>query len=92
MKKFVAILVLMLTLVTPMTVKTAEAREAGAGVLSLVLPGAGEWYNSGFRGSFPWAECIIGKICCLVGLSSMFDAAAGKGDEKIRLDFWSAPK
>ena len=92
MKKIITIFALTLMLTTPILSKTAEAREAGAGIISLVLPGSGEWYNSGFKGAFPWAECIIGKICCLVGLSSMFDAAAGKGNGDIRLDFWSAPK
>jgi len=91
MKKVVTIFALTLMLSTPVLVKQAEAREAAAGVLSLVMPGTGEWYNSGFKGSFPWGECIIGKICCLVGLSSMFDAAAGKTNDSLRLDFWSSP-
>lgn len=92
MKKMVTVFALAMMLATPMFAKPAEAREAAAGILSLVVPGSGEWYNGGFKGSFPWGECIIGKICCLVGLSSMFDAAAGKSNDGMRIDFWSAPK
>ncbi|OVE75209.1 hypothetical protein BVX97_05195 [bacterium E08(2017)] len=71
-----------------------EASDAGAAVvLSAVLPGTGEWYNSGFQGSYPFTECICGVICPLVQLSSMFDAAAGKKTvDELRFDFWTAPK
>ena len=75
----------------------AQARPAvpgakeGSVVLSLVLPGAGEWLNRDFAGSFPLVECIGGYICCFIQLSSALDAAAGDRSEKIRIDFWSKP-
>ena len=70
----------------------AEKDAGAAGLLSAILPGTGEWYNSGFTGSYPWAECITGAICPLIQLSSIFDAVAGKTDSSaIRIDFWSAP-
>ena len=72
----------------------AQAGDAGAAtILSAVLPGTGEWYNSDFEGSYPFAECCVGVICPLVQISSMFDAAAGKADKDVmRIDFWVAPK
>lgn len=92
MKKVMVMFMVALLLVMPLVVKTAGAKDLGAAaVLSGTLPGAGEWYNNDFRGSFPWGECIIGYICCLVKVSSMMDAAAGKSNPDIRLDFWSVP-
>lgn len=71
----------------------ASAKDTGAAtILSVVLSGSGEWYNRDFKGEFPWGECILGEICCLVKISSAFDAAAGKTDKEIRLDFWSKPQ
>ena len=70
----------------------AEGDLAAAAIVSLMFPGAGEWYNTGFKGGFPWGECIIGTICPCVRWSSMMDAAAGKKNDKMRLAFWSAPK
>ena len=63
----------------------------GAVVLSLVMPGTGEWLNRDFAGSFPVSECVFGYICCFVTLSSSLDAAAGDRSEKVRLDFWTKP-
>jgi hypothetical protein len=59
--------------------------------LSSSMPGMGEWYRSGFTGSFPWIECIIGSICPCVRLASIVDAAAGKTDDRMRFAFWSSP-
>ena len=56
--------------------------------LSILMPGVGEWYNSGFSGGFPFVECIVGTICPCIHLASMFDAAAGKTDSGFRVDFW----
>lgn len=89
MKKFMFLAVLCSMLTVP---GLASAKDTGAAtVLSLVFSGSGEWYNRDFKGSFPWGECIIGEICCLVKVSSAFDAAAGKTGDDIRLDFWSKP-
>ena len=63
----------------------------GAVVLSLAIPGAGEWLNRDFAGSFPLAECLFGCICPLVRMSSALDAAAGDRSGKIRIEFWSKP-
>ena len=64
----------------------------GAVVLSVVMPGTGEWLNRGFEGSFPITECILGYVCCFVQMSSALDAAAGdRAQNKIRIDFWSKP-
>jgi hypothetical protein len=68
-----------------------EPDKGAAVVLSLMFSGAGEWYNSGFEGGFPLVECILGKICVCVAISSAFDAAAGKKGDKMRINFWSAP-
>ncbi len=65
----------------------------GAVVLSLVMPGTGEWLNRDFQGQFPIGECLIGYICCLVQVSSALDASAGdRAANKIRIDFWSKPQ
>lgn len=69
----------------------ARVGKPGAVILSLAMPGAGEWLNRDFAGSFPLVECIGGYICCFIQLSSSLDAAAGDRSEKIRLDFWSKP-
>ena len=92
MKKL-GLFVLVMVVLTMVLVPVAPAADAGAAaILSIVVPGAGEWYNSGFQGSFPWGECIVGKICCFFQLSSIFDAAAGDASTDMRFDFWSAPK
>ena len=69
----------------------AEEPKRGAVVLSIIMPGTGEWLNRDFEGSFPMVECILGNLCCLFTLSSTLDAAAGDSSEKIRFDFWSKP-
>ncbi len=90
MKKcaWVILAVVILGAVSPTAVR---ASDAGAGLLSAVLPGTGEWYNRNWRGSFPWAECVLGYVCCLVQLSSIMDAVNGNTDEGLRIDFWTAP-
>jgi hypothetical protein len=93
MKKVLVLLVAALLLMTPVFANVAGAADAGAAaLLSRTMAGTGEWYNNGFRGSFPWGECIVGYICCLVTGSSMFDAAAGKTNTEMRLDFWTPPR
>jgi hypothetical protein len=92
MQKILVLIVAALLLVTPVLATTAGAKDAGAAaVLSAYMPGAGEWYNNDFKGGFPWGECIVGYICCLVRFASIADAAAGKTNTDMRLDFWSAP-
>jgi hypothetical protein len=92
MKKIMVVVMAALLLTMPIMATSAAAKDLGAAaVVSRMLPGAGEWYNNDFRGSFPWGECILGYICCLVTASSVMDAASGKTNADIRLDFWSAP-
>lgn len=69
----------------------AEKDAGAASQLSLLFPGAGEWYNSDYSGGFPWVECIAGYICPCVRFASVIDAADGKKDEGLRIDFWSSP-
>ena len=60
-------------------------------LFSLVMPGAGEWYNADFKGNFPLSECLAGSICFCAKFSSVIDATAGDASNgKIRIDFWSA--
>ena len=93
MKKVIVLFIVALLVVVPVMANVASAADAGAAaILSLAMSGTGEWYNNGFRGSFPWGECIVGYICCLVTGSSMFDAAAGKTNTEMRLDFWTPPR
>ncbi|MEI7879483.1 MAG: hypothetical protein WCI95_01290 [bacterium] len=90
MKKIFAALAIGLMLMG--AAPTAKAADAGAAtVLSAILPGCGEWYNNGWKGSFPFVECIGGYICFCITLSSMMDAANGSADEALRIDFWSSP-
>jgi hypothetical protein len=95
LKKISLVLAVVLTLTfmfqvsVPKTAKAADS--ATATILSVVIPGGGEWYNSGFENKFPWAECIIGYICFCFMLSSAVDAANGDKSTKIRLDFWAKP-
>ena len=68
------------------------APNLGASVaLSMMFPGAGEWYNSEFNYGFPWWECIAGYICPCVRFASAFDAAWGRKAANVRINFWSAP-
>lgn len=100
MKRIVVLLATALLLALPVLANAANAQPAKSGkdagaaaLLSAVFAGSGEWYNSDFKGDFPWGECCLGEICCLVKVSSIFDAAAGKSESgDIRLDFWTAPK
>lgn len=90
MKKLVALM--LVAIVMLMAVGPAMAADAGAAAfLSALIPGAGEWYNNGFQGSFPWGECVVGYICPCFMVSSIFDAANGASDTNMRFDFWSAP-
>ena len=71
---------------------TVQAKgDASTGVISLALPGVGEWINSDFQGAYPFVECIVGEVCFPFMISSVVDAAAGKADRGLRFDFWSAP-
>lgn len=72
---------------------SAEAKDpAAAGLLSAIVPGAGEWYNSDWKnGGFPWGECVVGHICPCFSLASVFDAVNGDATTGMRFDFWTAP-
>lgn len=65
--------------------------DVAAIILSSAFSGAGEWYNAGFSGGFPLAECIVGLICPCVKIASVVDAAAGKTDDAMRFNFWASP-
>jgi len=94
LKKVSMVMAVVLTLTFMFQVavpKAAKADTATATILSVVIPGGGEWYNSGFERGFPWGECIIGYICFCFMLSSAVDAANGDSSEKIRFDFWAKP-
>jgi hypothetical protein len=91
MKKLFAGLMILIAL-TSMAPSAKAVDAGGAAIISAVLPGCGEWYNRGWKGGFPWAECVVGHICCLFQLSSVMDAVNGNTDEGLRLDFWSAPQ
>jgi hypothetical protein len=73
------------------TTTQAAGDDTAAIIMSLLYPGAGEWYNSGFSGGFPLVECILGTICPCVRISTVIDAAAGRTDDAIRFDFWGSP-
>lgn len=93
MKKVLAIVMAAVMAFSVLSVAPVQAKDAGAAtVLSLVMPGAGEWYNNNFNDGFPWGECIVGHICCFFAFSSAIDASNGSTDTNMRLDFWSAPK
>jgi hypothetical protein len=92
MKKVVVIALAVAVLVgIAVPIVQAEKSPAAAALLSAIMPGTGEWYNSDWSGGYPWGECIVGHICCLVQLSSVFDAVNGSTDSQLRVDFWSAP-
>ncbi len=93
MKKVVLILFIMALLVPCIaSAVPAQKSPAAAGLLSLMMPGTGEWYNNNWQGGFPWGECVIGKICFLFNIASVVDAVDGDSGDGMRLDFWSAPK
>lgn len=92
MKKIVAVVLVSVVLGMAPAPSVKAATDAGAAtVLSLVMPGAGEWYNGNFKSGFPWVECVIGHFCICVTLSSAVDAANGSSSDGMRFDFWSAP-
>jgi len=93
MKKLILVVLAFAFLCSPVLVGAvrAEKNAGAAAILSAVMPGVGEWYNGGWQGSFPWAECIVGHICFCFNLSSIMDAANGNTDQNMRFDFWSAP-
>lgn len=93
MKKTIAVVLSVVMLFSIFAAIPVQAKDSGsATVLSIVMPGSGEWYNNNFNGGFPWAECIIGHICFCFMLSSTIDASNGATDTNMRLDFWTAPK
>lgn len=95
MKKLIApaaALVLGAAVLTGAPSSEAEAADDVAAImLSMYMPGVGEWYNAGFSGGFPLVECILGEICPCVRIASIIDAAAGKTDDGLRFDFWASP-
>jgi hypothetical protein len=93
MKKLMAVVLSAVMLFGVLAAVPVQAKDAGsATILSIVMPGAGEWANGNFNGGFPWGECIVGHICFCFMLSSAIDASNGATDTNMRLDFWSAPK
>ena len=95
MKKLIAVTVVCAVLFSVCAVSNVEAAEkggAGPAVVSLFLPGVGEWMNSDFKGQYPFGECIVGSICFPFMISSVIDAAKGNEGTDLRFDFWSAPK
>lgn len=95
MKKFLAALSFVGLSAGLFASTTAPAKagddDVAAIILSAAFSGAGEWYNAGFSGGFPFVECIVGYICPCVKIASVIDAAAGKTDDGMRFDFWSSP-
>jgi hypothetical protein len=92
MRKLLVITLVFAFLCSPVLVNSVRAeKNASAAILSLVMPGAGEWYNNGWQGSFPWGECVVGHICFCFQFSSALDAANGNTDTNMRFDFWTAP-
>jgi hypothetical protein len=93
MRKIIAIVLALAFLVSPIAMNVAQAEKdpAAAAILSAVMTGTGEWYNNGWQGSFPWAECVVGYICFCFKLTSIMDAANGNTDMGMRYDFWTAP-
>lgn len=96
MKKVMMILVVAVLLgsvlgTTSQAAQQYKKSDTTALLMSLVMSGAGEWYNSDFKGNFPIGECLAGYICPCVQISSIIDATAGDATNgKIRIDFWSA--
>lgn len=86
---FAALLLGGATVATPKA--QAQGDDTAAIIMSLIWPGAGEWYNAGFSGGFPLVECILGEICFCIRFASVIDAAAGRTDDGIRFDFWASP-
>jgi len=92
MKKWLVGLMIVAALSGSVVAAQPGSKDAGAAaILSAIMPGTGEWYNSNWQGSFPWGECILGHICFCIQLSSIMDAANGNTGSDLRIDFWSAP-
>lgn len=92
MKRWLVAALAALTLTVGLTGTARAEKDAGAAAqLSLLFPGAGEWYNSDYAGGFPFVECIAGAICPCIRFASVIDAADGKKDEGLRIDFWASP-
>jgi len=60
-------------------------------ILSIVMPGTGEWMNRDFEGPFPMIECCAGYLCPFFMWSSALDAAVGDRSDRFRFDFWTKP-
>ncbi len=92
MKKVLLAVIVVLLVMAPVAGMAASAKDPGAAaILSACLAGMGEWYNADFKTGYPWGECIVGYICPCVKIASIIDAAAGKSDTAMRIDFWSDP-
>ncbi len=91
MKKVLLAVMVVVLLVAPVAGIAAAKDPGAAAALSLCLSGMGEWYNADFKTGYPWAECIVGNFCPCVHIASVIDAAAGKSDTNMRIDFWSSP-
>ena len=91
MKKILLAVIVTLLIMAPVASMAAPRDPGAAAALSLCLSGMGEWYNADFKNGYPWGECIVGYICPCVHIASVIDAAAGKSDTNMRLDFWSKP-
>ena len=94
MKKMVAsvlVCVMLLSVFAASPAVAAEKGGAGPAVLSLFLPGVGEWSNNGYQGSYPFVECLVGGLCFPFMISSVVDAATGGADTDLRFDFWTSP-
>ena len=94
MKKMIASVLVCLMLFSVFAASPAVAAEkggAGPAVLSLFLPGVGEWSNNDYQGSYPFVECLVGWVCFPFMISSVVDAATGGADTDLRFDFWTSP-
>jgi len=87
-------LLLSATLIAPATLsaKDFEPDPGTAGLLSLLFPGVGEWYNRNWNSPIPIGEFCVGEICPCVRWSSVVDAAHSISDTRIRMVFWSDPE
>jgi len=97
MKKILAVAVVVILMAGAFVITSPAAQkyqksDITAFMMSAMMPGAGEWYNSDFKDNFPLGECILGSICFCVHFASMIDATAGDTSDSIRIDFWSGAK
>jgi len=91
MKKILLAVIVTLLIMAPVASMAAPKDPGAAAVLSLCLAGQGESYNADYKNGYNWGECIVGYICPCVHIASVMDAAAGKSDTAMRIDFWSKP-